>query len=260
MDKSCDDCFESLQQSSNPNPIRGIFDAEFVWRFEGPIPGHLFVQQPGDEGRYLFALNIDFFNVEGLRTRGSATSCGIISLACLNLPPEIRYKPENMYLSLIPGPTEPLLTELNHYIRPLVNDLVVAWDDGIYISCTPRYRKGRQTCSTIALVVNDLPAARKISSLASHSSHFYCSICQCYHLDTRGSTNFKDWRVRNHKEMRRHAEAWRDAPTSIHQTKLFQAHSIRWSELWRLPYWNPTQQLVAGIGISKRGVAHQITA
>jgi hypothetical protein len=25
---------------------------------------------------------------------------------------------------------------------------------------------------------------------------------------------------------------------------MFQAHGVRWSELWRLPYWDPTRQLV----------------
>jgi hypothetical protein len=243
MDKSCDDCIESLQLT-NPTFISSVFDAEFVKSFEGPVPGTLFIQRPGNEGRYLFALNVDFFNVEGSRTRGSSTSCGLISLACLNLPIEVRYKPENMYLNIIPGPEEPPLTSLNHYQRPLMDDMVDAWEKGIYISRTPAHPHGRNTRSAIALSVNDLPAARKAASLASHSSHFYCSRCKCHHLSTRGATDFDKWRVRNPAEMRRQAEAWRDASTSLEQTKLFQANGIRWSELWRLPYWDPTRQLV----------------
>ena len=48
---------------------------------------------------------------------GASTSSGIIAAACLNLPLEIRYKPENMYLAgVITGPKEPRLTELNHYM------------------------------------------------------------------------------------------------------------------------------------------------
>ncbi|KAG2746883.1 hypothetical protein P692DRAFT_20699316, partial [Suillus brevipes Sb2] len=71
----------------------------------------------GEEGCYAFALHKDFFNPEGLNIRGASTSCGIISMACLNLPVDIRYKPENMYLvGIIPGPKQLSLENLNHYI------------------------------------------------------------------------------------------------------------------------------------------------
>jgi len=60
---------------------------------------------------------------------GASTSSGIISAACLNLPLNICYKPENMYLcGVIPSPKEPCLTELNHYRRPIVDQLSVAWE------------------------------------------------------------------------------------------------------------------------------------
>ena len=243
MDKSCNESVESMQRPPLTF-VKDFFDAEFISTFEGPIPGTLFVQRPGTEGRYLFALNVDFFNVEGMRVRGANTSCGLISLACLNLPIEIRYLPENMYVIIIPGPAEPSLTQLNHYLRPLINDMVGAWEQGIYVSRTPKYSTGRTTRSAIALSVNDLPAARQTASLASHSSHFYCSRCECYHLSTRGATNFDQWKTRNPRVMRRQAEAWRDADSSVEQAKLFQANGIRWSELWRLSYWDPTRQLV----------------
>ncbi|PIL30391.1 hypothetical protein GSI_07577 [Ganoderma sinense ZZ0214-1] len=44
--------------------------------------------------------------------------------------------------------------------------------------------------------------------------------------------------------MRRYAEAWRDASSPSEQDKIFAQHGVRWSELWRLPYWDPTHQLV----------------
>ncbi|KAG6326380.1 hypothetical protein ID866_12709 [Astraeus odoratus] len=55
------------------------------------------------------------------------TSCGIISCACLNLPLEMCYKPENMHLvGIIPGPEEPSGDQLNHFLDPLINDMVVS--------------------------------------------------------------------------------------------------------------------------------------
>lgn len=242
MDSACDDGVQFLQHPP-PTFVNSVFDADFIRTFKGPDSKQLFIDRPGKEGRYLFTLNIDFFNVEGMRIRGASSSCGIIALACLNLPIDIRYKPENMYLAIIPGPLEPSLTDLNYYIRPIVDDMVEAWCNGIRFTRTPRAPDGRDTRSAIAAVVNDLPAARKAAALAGHKSHFYCSVCTCYG-STRGCTDFHNWQVRDHNEMRKHAEAWRDAASSVERDKIFQAHGVRWSELWRLPYWDPPRQLV----------------
>ena len=120
MDKSCDNLVESMKQPA-PSFMGNVFEAEFLRTSEGPKLGTLFVDRQGGGG-YAFSLNVDFFALEGMRIRGATTSAGIISLACLNLPLDVRYKPENMYLSIIPGPKEPHLTEVNHYIRPLMDD------------------------------------------------------------------------------------------------------------------------------------------
>ncbi|TDL13614.1 hypothetical protein BD410DRAFT_735121 [Rickenella mellea] len=166
-------------------------------------------------------------------------------MACLNLPLDIRYQTENMYLvGIVPGPSEPLSNDLNHYMRPVLKDMAGAWEQGIFFSRTPSFPNGRDTRSAIAAVVNDLPAARKAAALAPHNSHFYCSKCGCWHISTRGCTNYHEWKTRDYREMRRQAEAWRDAKTEKAQTTIFQKHGIRWSELWRLPYWDPTRQLV----------------
>ena len=62
---------------------------------------------------------------------------GIILLVCLNLPPNIRYKAEHMCLvGIIPGPHEPPLTTLNHYLTPLVDDVLDFWDPGVQFSQT----------------------------------------------------------------------------------------------------------------------------
>ena len=46
----------------------------------------------------------------------------------------MRYKPENMFLAgVIPGPKEPPLTALNHYLKPLVDDLIDFWETGVRI-------------------------------------------------------------------------------------------------------------------------------
>jgi hypothetical protein len=65
-------------------------------------------------------------------------------MACLNLPYTIRHKPENMYVAgIIPGPQEPTLTELNHYLKPVIDDFVTSWTEGIRYSHTALHPSGR---------------------------------------------------------------------------------------------------------------------
>ena len=244
MDNACDQLRESLH-GSRPTFVKNVFEAEFLRSFEGPQPGILFVDR-GEQGRLAFALFVDFFNPEGMSIRGKRTSCGIISMACLNLPLDIRYKPENMYLGIIPGPDEPHLHELNHYLRPLVDDLKVFWEQGVHFSRTALYPNGRTSHAAVAVAVNDLPAAWKMSQMAGPSSHWYCSRCHCWHRSTLRRCDFqhKDWEPRDKHKLKRAAEMWRDAPDSKTREEIFREHGVRWSEMWRLPYWDPTQQLV----------------
>jgi hypothetical protein len=246
MDKPCDNLMDHLQE--DPNVIHDIFEADFLKSFKGPHSGVLFVDRNNNgqkvEGRYVFALNVDFFNAEGMTQHGATTSTGIISMACLNLPITLRYKPEYMYIAgIIPGPTEPTGTQLNHYLRPLISDMVEFWDPGVYMSQTALYPTGRTTNCAIALCVNDLVAARQTSQLAGHSSHHYCTVCNGQYKDTLGYLLDK-WKMRDDRETRDLAEKWRTLATVKDQEKHFKDHGVRWSELWRLPYWSPSRQLV----------------
>jgi len=248
MDDACDDLMSSIKQAKpQPSFVSDVFEGEFIRTFEGPNEGLLFVDRPETEGRYLFAFHVDFFSAEGQTVRGATASCGMISTACLNLPLSIRYQPENMYIAgVIPGPDEPHTTELNHYIRPVIDDFSVSWERGVRYSRTAKHPQGRVTRSAIAIAVNDLPAARKVSQCAAQSSHHYCSRCNCFHLSSLGriDTETSAWKPKSCAYLRQKAEAWRTAPTSADRKEIFQNYGVRWSELWRLPYWDPARMLV----------------
>ena len=243
MDSACDELYNSLS-SPPPHAIKNPFEAQFLREFQGPEPERLFIDH-GHEGHYIFALHVNFFNPEGMSVRGPSSSSGIISMACLNLPSDIRYKPENMYLAgIIPGPKQPSLENLNHYLRPLVDDMVASWNQGIHFSRTAIYPNGQVTQSAIALAVCDLPAAHHLSALAGIGSHFLCSMCNCYHKSNFGRTNFADWTPRDKDKLHHYAERWKDASTSSEHETIFKEHGVRYSELWCLPYWDPAWQLV----------------
>ncbi|KIJ31081.1 hypothetical protein M422DRAFT_81460, partial [Sphaerobolus stellatus SS14] len=168
-----------------------------------------------------------------------------ISMACLNLPLDICFKAENMYIAgIIPGPEELHKTELNHYFRPLIDDLVVSYMTGVQFTKTANSAVGRLSRSAVVTSVNDLPAARKASQLGWYTSHFYCTVCSAFHLSTLGNTDYHNWRSKDKNILRTQALAWRDALTLEARKHVWDTYAVRWSELWRFPYWDPSKQLV----------------
>lgn len=251
MDNICDDSYSDIRENNQTHdsdftsPTSDAFDAKFVRNFRGPGNKELFIKRPGTEGRYLFALNYDSFVVDRVTVRGASASCSVISAACLNLPLNLRYKPENMYIAgIVPGPVGPHNTELNHYIRPLIDDLVVSWDQGVRYSRTARHHQGRDTRSAIACCVCDLPGARALTQCAAAVSHHYCTRCKCYHLNSIGRFDVSEWKTKDPSSLRKDAEAWKNAMSQAEQEEIFKATGMRWTELWRLPYWDPTRMLV----------------
>ncbi|KAG1850767.1 hypothetical protein C8R48DRAFT_613151, partial [Suillus tomentosus] len=78
-------------------------DMEDIWhastfrQFCGP-DGKLFLSPTIHEGRYLFSLGVDGFNpFQNKVAKQNVTVTGMY-MVCLNLPPDLRYLPENMYL------------------------------------------------------------------------------------------------------------------------------------------------------------------
>ncbi|KLO04001.1 hypothetical protein SCHPADRAFT_948089 [Schizopora paradoxa] len=162
-------------------------------------------------------------------------------MACLNLPVDIRYKPENMYIAcIIPGPKEPHLTQSNHFIRPLVDDLKASWERGTQFSHNPT----RTVRSALACAVCDLVGARKLSCSAGVTSNHICTVCDCSGRGDYGRTDYDHWKTKERATTLEAATEWRDARSTSAQTKLFSKNGVRWCELWRLPYWDPAKQLV----------------
>jgi len=242
--KACDDAYSSLKDPVSDNtPLTSIFQGEFLKNFKGPTPGKLFIEREG-KVRLAFAMQVDFFNPNGTRKRGNHDSVGIISLANLNLPVELRYKPEHLFVMIIPGPREPELDSLSHYIAPIIDQFIVAWERGIHVSRTSSSIDGRTVEAAIILSVNDLPAARKISGAAGVVAHWLCTVCKLFGRESTYRTDFLNWGLKDPVVLRKQAEAYRDAGSQKERQTLFEAHGVRWSELWRLPYWNPTRMLV----------------
>jgi hypothetical protein len=235
-----EDMMDDVWGSTGRRGNSDIFDGTVLQHFKGP-DGRLFSAAGKAEGHYVFSLNVDFFNPHGNST-GKSVSCGIISLVCLNLPANLRYKPDNMFLAgIIPGPHEPPLSCINNYLRPLINDLVDFWAPGVHFSRTFKHPSGKKVHCAIVALVSDLPAARKTAGFAGHSHNFFCAVCLCT-LKGRGggyeNTNYEKWKRRTDAECRENAERWRNADSDKNAENAFNDNGMRWSELLRLPYFD----------------------
>lgn len=223
--------------------LNDIKDGSGVQNLIGPDGRPFLDGLQRSELRLVWSLSVDWFNPHTNKTAGKHVSSGSIAMACLNLPPSLRYKPEYMYLNAV-MPVEPTLDQVNHYLKPVVTQLDQSYTNGVKYNRTYKHPEGRQTRSAIAVFVNDLPGGKKIAQMASHTAkaHF-CSLCT---LDKQHINNIDPsmWTQRDVNVLRSAAEQWRDAETQARRDELFKKFGVRWSELWRLSYYNPVRMLV----------------
>lgn len=218
--------------------ISDIFGGTVLREFCGPddLP---FLPSKGSEGRYVFGLSVDAFNPFLNKQAGKKASSTAIYMVCLNLPPDIRYKAENMYLAgIIPGPREPSLTQINHLLEPLVEELLEFWTPGVWFTRTPRWEHGRLVRAALIPLVCDLKAARQVMGHGSHSARKFCSICQLPRNEINTIDGSKLVAISS-TEYRRRATIWKGASSRTQREIFFKKYGVRWSVLLRLPYWDP---------------------
>jgi hypothetical protein len=232
------DVFGATSDTAQDNTKRDIFDGDVLRNFNY-TDGSPFLPSVGSEGRYIFGLSVDAFNPFLNKQAGKKASSTAIYMVCFNLPPSARYKVENMYLAgIIPGPREPSLTQINHLLRPLVDELLQFWGHGVWYTRTPLYRCGRLVRVALVPLICDLKAARQVMGHGSHSAKKFCSIC----TQTCDQRNELGEAVRipvTGKEYRLRATKWKRATSQSERDRLFKKYGVRWSVLLNLPYWDP---------------------
>jgi hypothetical protein len=198
---------------------------------------------PPNESRLIFNLNADGFNPYGNRIAGKKASIWGVYMVCMNLPPSLRYKPENVFLvGIVPGPKEPSFDQMNYILRPLVDDLETLWRTGIFINRTHHYPLGRSVRAALVALVCDMPAARLLGGFSHFSSGTLpCSMCKESNLDNLDKQSFTPRTVEEHRKM---ASDWLAAGSEEEKVTLFRKNGVRWSQLLRLPYWDPVQNTV----------------
>lgn len=225
------------------HPYVDIFSGDVLRQFSDS-DGSTFLPSRPSEGRYVFGLSVDGFNPFLNKQAGKKASSTAIYMVLLNLPPSARYKVENMYLAgIIPGPREPSLTQINHLLRPLVDELLELWDQGVWYTSTPSCASGKLVKAALVPLICDLKAARQVMGHGSHSAKKFCSICNLTWKQRNDIS--KESRVPvSADHFRKCALGWKGARSQSERDKLFKEHGIRWSALLDLPYWDPPRYTV----------------
>jgi len=245
-EKMMDDAWKKMpHNTTEETPIEDIFQGDVVREFKGMDGRHFSQMGDRNSGRYLFSLGFDFFNPLRTLAAGKKISVGILAITCLNLPIELRNKPENMFLAAtIPGPQEVPSDAINYYVRPLVDIFLVLWK-GVYFSRTSLFDQGRLIFCAIIAFICDIPAARKLGGFSACTHEYFCTVCWS-NLTENTFTDYtwEKWKRRTVYTCRYYAAKYRGATNSKIATSWFDKSGLRSSELLRLPYYDPTKHLV----------------
>ena len=125
-----------------------------------------------------------------------------------------------LILALLPGPNEVKLHRLNHYLAPLVDELLKFWN-GVNLPVTNNYPTGRNIRLAVICCSNDIPAARKLCGYISALVGCH----RCYKKANRneshqgfnfgGFDDMSEWfRMRNSNEHRQNAIIWKHQKTN----------------------------------------------
>ncbi|KAG2048988.1 hypothetical protein BDR06DRAFT_867972, partial [Suillus hirtellus] len=125
-----------------------IKDGTVIQEILGP-DGKLFMDGlKRQDLRLAWSLSVDWFNPHGNKTSGKKKSVG-----------------------------EPALDDINHFLRPVVDTFLPSWKDRTWFTRTLQHTKGRCSRSVIAVMINDLPATRKLAGCVGPTANQMCRIC-----------------------------------------------------------------------------------
>ena len=228
-------------QRGGVNTYSDIYDGK-VWK-TFPFNGDTFFTPETATTHLGLLFNLDWFQ-PFTYTQHSA---GAIYASICNLPRTERNKPENIiYLGFLPGPKEVGLERINHYLAPIVDELLELWK-GWRVPKTYQYTEGLDIKVALIIGSSDTPATRK---LFGHGS----AVMKCHRCEKRstysevykkthygGMQDYDKWVTNpiNPSLHRQYAHEWLQCNSKSSRDTHFKEHGVRWSELLRLPYMDP---------------------
>ena len=145
-----------------------------MWKtFKGPYH-KVFTKE---KGNLIFGIYLDWVNPYGHGIGSKSISLGVIFLVCFNLPPDIRYKPHNIFVyGFTPTPHEPASSQVDNILKPLVEELKEFYQ-GIFFTKTHKHPEGQVLQIALGLLMGDNPAISKLGGFPGHSGNLFCPHC-----------------------------------------------------------------------------------
>ena len=206
-----------------------------IWKEFQVFNGSSFLES---RRNYAFMLNVDWMQPFD----HTQYSVGVMYLVLMNFPRSERFKRENVFLvGIISGPSEPRIN-INSFLKPFVDELVVLWEEGVMSGILALLVR---KCFKAALlcVACDMPASWKVCGFTAHNSKHGCPKCS-KEFKTGGVgvatdySGFEPCHGRNPVEHRRHVEEILAQPTQELRNAKESSYGTRYSELLRLPYFD----------------------
>ena len=189
-------------------------------------------------------LNVDWFQP----FEHTCYSVGVLYLTIINLPSRLRYKRCNiLIIGIIPGPSE-RAHDINFYLQPLVNELLVFWKGLLMeIRHGPSIMSENVRCVLLCCTC-DTPTGRKVWGFLGHTARLGCFKCLKQFKGSIGAMNFSGfdrsaWQPRDITTHRENVKKIQQCSTktarAIEESRL----GCRYSVLLKLPYFNPIRML-----------------
>jgi hypothetical protein len=121
----------------------------------------------------------------------------------------------------------------------MIDDLLLLFRPGVVFSGVGGSSLSFLVQCTLLAVICDLPGYRKVAGFAGHSSEQHmCAFCK---LPASQKTDFNvsNWPQWTRDEYVAAGERWLNASNQEARERIFAETGVRWSELMRLPYWDP---------------------
>lgn len=177
---------------------------------------------------------------------GKNVSCGVIALYCQNLPPDLRYRPENVFIiAITPAPTGPDALNVHHLLDPIVDQFIPYGGAQGILHPTFHNPIGEAIRARIAPVLADAPARVLISGFLGHGATFFCPFCLCT-SDDIDRLDLGNWTIRSGVKVRAQAKKWKEKITLSDKKTRERKNGVRWTSLHDLPYWDPVKHVVLG--------------
>ncbi|KAF7373974.1 hypothetical protein MSAN_00610100 [Mycena sanguinolenta] len=225
---------QARQNMPVPETMRDIQDSP-AWRSLG---NYLLTRY-----HLVFAFYVDWFNPFTMKIAGQVLSFGVIILYCLNLPIEVRFRLENIFIvGIIPG--DPDIWTTTHILISFAEMMNKFASPGEKLQ-TFRNPLGVLVAARILPLIADLQALRKVAGYMAFNATQFCTWC-LLKIEDIEDLNYRSWALRNSATVSAQAQAWHNAISATKKNALSKDSGVRWSPIHDIIGFDPVLHIVLG--------------